>query len=140
MRISATPCHAKAEFRNNLPNWREKSAIQKVKMPTTTNNRRAYIRRSLAIAWSSRRRSLLKSINVAVKSQIGTPGTFRKGPTLVRNFPDDGSPRGWGSRRACCRLRHSPRLGRLAELAKRSKDDCRHEHDRRDKTAQDAPN
>lgn len=48
-------------------------------MPTTTNNRRAYIRRSLAIAWSFQRQSSFTSINVASTGYVGTATVFRKG-------------------------------------------------------------
>jgi hypothetical protein len=41
----------------NRPNGPTQTAQTEPKMPTTTNRRRAYIRRSQAIQWSSRRRS-----------------------------------------------------------------------------------
>ena len=52
---------------------RSKRAKQAPKMPTTTNNRRAYIRRSRAIPWSSQRRSYEASTS-PLNTQIGTIG------------------------------------------------------------------
>lgn len=48
-------------------------------MPTTTNNRRAYIRRYLAIAWSSLGDGAWEKLNIADCPQIGTDDTVRKG-------------------------------------------------------------
>jgi hypothetical protein len=48
-------------------------------MLTTTNNWRAYIRRNLAISWSSSARARGQELDGAVEQQMGMPGLFRKG-------------------------------------------------------------
>src|SRR5690242_17800345 len=53
-RISAASPNAKAELSEQVPNGWQIRSKARAKMPTTTNRRRAYIRRCLAIAWSSR--------------------------------------------------------------------------------------
>src|SRR5436305_14134933 len=55
-RISPAPGDSKAQRAKDRLG-RGKTGQTAPKMPTTTNNRRAYIRRSLIIPWSSQRRS-----------------------------------------------------------------------------------
>src|SRR3954454_9294734 len=50
------------------------------KMPTTTNNRRAYIRRSLIIPWSSQRRSYEAS-TAPLRDRWGGLGRIARGAT-----------------------------------------------------------
>jgi len=131
------PCQAAGNY--GVTGQGAKIRKKRPKMLTTTNNKRAYIRRCLAIAWSSRRRSSGESIDGALETHMGTTKPFRKGLWfLVRDLANDGP---LCRRRSGGRGRRSRRRGRrpgwLPELSDRPVDHGHGQHDRRNDPAQD---
>src|SRR4051812_19640233 len=121
-----------------------KPAKKAPEMPTTTNRRRAYIRRYLTIPWSSRRRSYEASTS-PLKAKWGCRRQSARGPVAgafrksIGHFPNHRPP---GGRRGLSRrLLDTGRLGRrLAELPDRPIGDRNHQHDGGNNSAQNARN
>ena len=82
--------------RKTAPGGAQKSEVQKKRCRNANDHeQQARVHPALpTIPWSSRRRSLFKSINVAVKNHIGTVRTFRKGSSMIRKSMPQIAP--WG--------------------------------------------